>query len=138
MEIKKISEEDSYNEYSLLFHDSLLVLIGVEKGVGVLYFSNYADSLVQKLHFHDNGLLAAKTNFDSSDNIQGGRYFFFESNGNISGNFNYWNNNRVGIAKTYYPNVHYLKEYMEYDSIGNLHYRRSYDELGNTIKEEGE
>lgn len=63
-------------------------------------------------------MLAIKTKVDSLGQIQDGQYYFFEINGNLSDNFFYKDDKRVGVAKAYHPNTHYLREYMEYDSIG--------------------
>ena len=137
IKVKKILQDSTYVAYSMeLKRDNPLVIGFIEDG-SIRYLTNFADGFQQKLDFHDNGFLAVKTTVDSFNNIQNGRYYFFEINGNLSHNYKYLDDKKVGIAKSYHPNAPYLREYMEYDSSGNMYYRKTFDEHGNTINEEG-
>lgn len=136
--IKEILTEGLYKEFSISLDDKELLVIGVKENLGLTYLSNYANGYIQKFHFHENGMLGTKTKLDTNGIIQDGMYYFFKSNGNLSHNYNYVDDKKVGVSKSYHSNSPYLREYMEYDSLGRLYYRKTYDELGNTIKEEGE
>lgn len=137
LKIDQVAQDSTFVLYSLKYEDEKPVLIGFLENGQIKILSNYFNGYEQVLNFHDNGLLAVKTLYDSLDRVQIGRYYFFESNGNLSNKYNYLDDKKVGVAKSYFPDVHYLKEYMEYDSLGNMYYRRTYDKLGNTVNEEG-
>lgn len=137
IEVVEIMTDSSYAAYSVTYEENQPVVLWFFDDGNLRYLGNFIGDNVQHLDFHKNGQLAVKTTVDSLDNIQNGRYYFYDSNGNLSYNYNYIDNNKVGVAKSYHPNSPYLKEYMEYDSLGQMHYRRTYDKFGNTIKEEG-
>lgn len=132
-----IHRGSTYVEYSMQIENELPLILGYDAKEGLRVFSNLVHNKKQVLDFHDNGYLAVKSTLDSVGHVQNGRYYFFESNGNLANNYNYFNGHKVGVAKSYFDDVHYLREYMEYDSIGNMYYRRTYDKLGNTVNEEG-
>ncbi len=136
----EINEKLRYHDlvaYRLKFDQNDPIIIVFLKDGTIRYLSHFVDGFEQQLDFHDNGYLAARTLVDSSGNIQLGRYHFYESNGNLSHRYNYFNNKKVGVANSFHANSPYLKEYMEYDSSGCLRYRRTFDEFGKMVKEEG-
>lgn len=137
IEFRKIFQDSLVVEYSLAMDKYYPIVIGFTREGRIKFLYNHALESKQRLVFHDNGFLAVKTTVDLLDRIQGREYYFHESNGNMSHNYNYLDDRRVGVSTSHHPNTHYLREYMEYDSLGRMYYRISFDTLGNKISEEG-
>lgn len=136
--LKSVKTESQYVTYYLEYKGKPIVMSFGDNG-NIRHFGNFIGNSVQNFDFHNNGILAVKTMVDSLDRVQNGRYYFFESNGNLSHLYNYFNNNKVGVARSYFPDAAYaFRELMEYDSLGRMYYRRTFDKMGNTIKIEGE
>lgn len=135
--IDKLSIDGTHVAYSLELNKDNPILVGFTEEGNLKILRNFALDLKQDLVFHDNGFLAVKTTVDLLDRIQGRQYYFHESNGNMSHNYNYLDDRRVGVSTSHHPNTHYLREYMEYDSLGRMYYRITFDTLGNKISEEG-
>jgi len=136
--VDKVFQDTTYIAYHLELEKEKPLIIGFFNDGNIGYLSHFADDFQQKLDFHKNGFLAVRTLVDTFGNIQMGRYYFFESNGNLSHRYNYFDNKKVGVANSFHANSPYLREYMEYDSSGNLRYRQTFDEDGNIVKVEGD
>jgi len=136
--VNKLFQDSMYIAYQLELKKEKPLIIGFFNDGNIGFLFHFADGIQQKLDFHDNGFLAVRTLVDSFGRIQMGRYYFFESNGNLSHRYNYFDNKKVGVANSFHANSPYLREYMEYDSSGNLRYRKTIDEDGNIVKVEGD
>jgi len=124
--------------FHLMEGDSILAEVGFKNDGQLDYVVNFPIGLKQVIYFHsETGFVESKMVLDAMDSAHGKVYYFRMQNESLSGVYNFDNGVLTGNALSYHDSSLAIESVLLYDSIGNLYYRKSFDELGNHIGTEG-
>lgn len=88
---------------------------------------NYIDGHKQIVSYHlGSQLVAAKVIQDNNNLQQGVAYFFNEENERLHSVSKYMNDTQVGSGFSFYDGMNAVKDYVEYDSVGQTIFHRRY------------
>ena len=138
LRIEEVRSDEQYDKYHIKYNGNNSIALVYDNDGNLSFFVNEVNGFYQRIDFYDNGNIAfiAKTDIPNGD-IQGSMYYFFESNGDLSDSYHYHNGIRVGLSKSFHENSDFIKEVMHYDSLGKVYHRRTFDNKGKLISEEG-
>ena len=114
-----------------------IIEVGVKDNGELNYFINYPPDHEQMISFFSNGVIQSKIKKDENGITQGNAYYFYRETGNLSSEYFYKNGIKTGSAVSYHDSSRRVKEFMLYNENGELFYRKTFDEQGSLLKEEG-
>lgn len=123
--------------YKISIGDYHIIEVGVKENGELNYFVNYPIGHEQMISFFSNGVIQSKIKKDENGITQGNAYYFYKETGNLSSEYFYEDGIKTGSAVSYYDSSRRVKELMLYNESGELFYRKTFDEQGSLLKEEG-
>ena len=136
----KFKKEEFNNSiiYHIVKDDSTILDICFLPSGELSYVSNFPKGYEQLVSYYNNsGAIQSKLKMDTLGRIFGRAYYFHDKSGNLSSDYNYIDDIKVGSAVSYHDSTERVKAIMLYNEKGELFYKKSFDKYGNHIKTEG-
>jgi antitoxin component YwqK of YwqJK toxin-antitoxin module len=136
---REVKQDGSFR-YTIQFNDSIAAILDFYPTGKIERIANFTENgQRQDIFFHEStGFVLSKLNVDENNEAEGQANYYFEKSGNLSSQYSFIQGKKVGEAVSYHDSTGRVKTYMLYNNEGQLYYRKSFDELGNHIKTEGE